>query len=131
MKKFGVSPVLLSVICSFCVGISAIVYVKKHNLDSFTVRNGVQQGYTIYSPCFNLYFCAMVDDRRRQCFQAGVNFCYHFGCKLVEDCTPKARLLRPCSTEFKFTNDVFYMPLPKKILRWLPPSLLLWPSCGV
>ena len=52
-----------------------------------------------------LYFCAMVDDWRRQCPQAGVTFCYHFGFKMVGDCNPKARLLRSCITLSKFEDD--------------------------
>ena len=31
---------------------------------------------------FNLYFCDMVDDWRRQCLQAGVAFCHCHGYKI-------------------------------------------------
>ena len=41
LKKFGVPPVLLSVIHSFHVDMKATVRVKGHSSDSFTVRNGV------------------------------------------------------------------------------------------
>ena len=40
---------------------------------------------TMVHVLFNLYFCAMVDDWRKHCPQAGVNFHYHHGHKLVGD----------------------------------------------
>ena len=88
LKKFDVPLVLLSVICSFHVDMRAAVRVQSS--DSFTVRNRVRQGCTIVSVLFNLYFCAMVDDWRKQCPQAGLTFFYCFGHKLVRHCTPKA-----------------------------------------
>ena len=60
---------LLLVICSFHEDTRGSVVVKGMCLDSFTVRNWVQQGCTMAPVLFNLYFCAraMVDGWRCQC----------------------------------------------------------------
>ena len=105
LERFGVPPVLLAVIRSFHVDMRAAVTVKGRCSDSFAVRNGVRQGCTIASVLFNLYLCAVVDDWRKQCPQAGVIFCYCHGRKPVGDRTPKSRLLRSCVTESKFADD--------------------------
>ena len=60
-RRSCVPPVLLSIICSFYVDMSAAILVKGHHSDSFTVRNGVWQGCTIIPVLFNVYFCAMVE----------------------------------------------------------------------
>ena len=130
LKKFGVPPVLLSVIHSFHVDMRAFVHVKGHSSDSFTVRNGVRQGCTMALVLFNLYVCAMVDDWRRQYPWAEVTFCYRYGRKLVRYCTPKAHLLRSCITESKFADDAALYASSCRDLRWLPHPLLLWLSCG-
>ena len=105
LERFGIPPVLLAMIRSFHVDMRAAVLVKGRYSDSFVVRNGVRQGCTIAPVLFNLYFCAMVDDWRKQCPQAGVTFCYRHGCKLIGDRTPKSQLLRSCVTASKFADD--------------------------
>ena len=105
LEKYGVPPVLLAVISSFYVDIRAAVFVKGRCSDSFTVRNRVRQECTIAPVLFNLYFCAMVADWRKQCPQADVTFCYCHGRKLVGDHTPKSQLLISCVMESKFADD--------------------------
>ena len=72
---------LLLVICSFHEDMRTFVHVKGMCLDSFTVRNGC----TMAPVLFNLYFCDMVADWRRQFPQAEVTFCYCHGHKVIED----------------------------------------------
>ena len=96
LERFGVPPVLLVVIRSFHVDVRAAVLIKGRYSDSFAVGNGVRQWCTIAPVLFNLYLCAMVDDWRKQCRQAGMTFCYCHGRKLVGDRTRKSRLLRSC-----------------------------------
>ena len=79
LKRFGVPPVLLSVVRSFHEGMRASVCVRGIVSDSFEVRNGVRQGCTIAPVLFSVYFCAVFDDWRRQCPQAGVSFRYSHG----------------------------------------------------
>ena len=74
LEMFGIPPVLLAVIRSFYVDMRAVVIVKGRYSDNFAVRNVVRQGCTIAIVLFNLYLCAMVDDWRKQCPQAGVTF---------------------------------------------------------
>ena len=69
-----------------CACVCARVCVKGKCSESFTVRNGVrksftkkngvQQGCIIAPILFNLYFCSMVADWRKQCPRASVTFFY-------------------------------------------------------
>ena len=60
-----------------------------------------------YSSCpfQSVLLCAMVDDWRKQCPQAGVTLYCRPGHKLVGDCTPKSQLLRDCVTQSKCADD--------------------------
>ena len=53
-------------------------------------------------PLKSVYFCAMVDNWKCQCPQAGVTFYYCHGRKLIGDHTPKSHLLQSYITESKF-----------------------------
>ena len=105
LEKYGVPPTLLSVVRSFREGMRASVRVRGNLSDSFEVCNGVRQGCTIAPVLFNLYFCAIFEDWRRQCSLAAVCFRYSHGRKLVGDRTAKSHLELSCITESRFADD--------------------------
>ena len=104
-EKYGVPPTLLSVVCSFHKGMRASVRVRGNISDSFEVHNGVRQGCTIAPVLFNLYFCAVFEDWRRQCSLAGMCFRYSHGRRLVGNRTAKSCLELSCITESQFADD--------------------------
>ena len=72
LKKYGVPPVMLSLIRSFHDDMTAVVRVSGGTTDEINIRNGLRQGCTIVPVLFNLYFAAMVACWRGQCPEAGV-----------------------------------------------------------
>ena len=59
-----------------CEGLSARVIVGQEFTASIGVCNRLCQGYTMASVLFNLFFIAVVDDRKRKCSTSKVEFRY-------------------------------------------------------
>jgi len=60
LRKYGVPPMMLSMIRSCHDGMTAVVRVSDGTTDSISVRNGLRQGCTMATVLFYLYFAAMV-----------------------------------------------------------------------
>jgi len=63
---------MLNIIKSFHEGMEAIVRVEGVITESFEVRKGLQQGFTMAPTLFNLYFNAMVSVWCERCGEIGV-----------------------------------------------------------
>lgn len=61
LEKYGVPPVMLSLIRSLHDGMKAVVRVGDSTTYEIEVTNGLRQGCTIAPTLFNLYFSAMVN----------------------------------------------------------------------
>jgi len=106
LQKYGVPPVMLSLIRSCHDGMTAVVRVSDGTTDSINIRNGLRQGCTMAPVLFNLYFAAMVACWRSCCPEAGVTVRYKIGRKLVGDRTAKTKLEVTEITESKYADDV-------------------------
>ena len=71
----------------------------------------LHQGCTMAPVLFSLYFGAVVDDWKRKCSTAGVEFRYELGHKLVGDRTRKSQLLHVASYLMLSLNHSFLMML--------------------
>ena len=92
LEKYGVPPVMLSLIKSLHEGMNAVVRVGDSITDPIAVSNGLRQGCTLAPMLFNLYFSAVVRCWRDRCPQAGITVKYRVGRKLVGDRTAKRSL---------------------------------------
>ena len=84
LQRYGVPPMILSLIRSCHDGMTAVVRVRDGTTDSISVRNGLRQGCTMAPVLFNLYFAAMVASWRGCCPEAGVTVRYKIGRKQRE-----------------------------------------------
>ena len=105
LEKYGVPPVMLSLIKSLHEGMNAVVRVGDSITDPIAVSNGLRQGCTLAPMLFNLYFSAVVRCWRDRCPQAGITVKYRVGRKLVGDRTAKRSLQEMCMTESQFADD--------------------------
>ena len=83
LRKYGVPPVMLSLIRSFHDDMTAVVRVSDGTTDDIHVRNGLRYRCTMAPVLFNLYLAAMVGCWRAHCFEAGVTVKHRMGRKLV------------------------------------------------
>ena len=117
LEKYGVPPIILSVIRSLHEGMTAVVRAGDSSTDAIEVTNGLRQGCTLAPTMFNLYISAMVRCWRDQCPQAGVTVKYRVGRKLVGDRTAKVRLQEVCVTESQFADDVALYATTREVLE--------------
>ena len=92
LQKYGVPPVMLSLIWSCHDGMTAVMRVSDGTTGDISIGNGLRQGCIIARVLFNLYFAAMIACWRSHCPEAGVTVKYKMGRKLVGDGTAKAKL---------------------------------------
>ena len=76
LRKYGVPPVMLSLIRSFHDNMTAMVRVSDGTTDDTHARNGLRQGCTMAPVLFSLYF---VGCWRAHCPEAGVTVKYRMG----------------------------------------------------
>ena len=103
LEKYGVLDVMIDLIRSLRVGMSAMVTVGGRTSKSFSVRNVSHQGCVIVPTLFILYFGLVIDRWLSLCQAAGVEVQFKMGGKLIGE-----RTRRPCSfvlSECLFAND--------------------------
>ena len=76
LERCGVPLRMLKIVKSFHEGMEAEVKIGDKLSDSFQVCNGLQQGCTLASTLFNIYFSAVVASWRSYCAEAGVDMLY-------------------------------------------------------
>ena len=82
LAKNGVSPSMLSVICSLHDCMKAEVTLDGQVAPDFEVSNGLCQDCIIASTLFNLYFSLFIEQWRVKCSEFGVEGFYKIGGKL-------------------------------------------------
>ena len=117
MKKYGVPPVMLSLIRSCHDDMTAVVRVNGGTTDEITIRNGLRRGCTMAPVLFNLYFAAMVACWRGHCPKTGITVRYRIGRRLVEDRTAKVRLEGTRIIESKFADDAALYAVIRQVVE--------------
>ena len=94
LEKYGIPPILLSIIGSLHDGMKAEVTFIGNLTPEFEVCNGLRHGYVIALSLFNLCFNLVISQWQKKGADFGVNTLYKCGGKLIGERTLKPDKLK-------------------------------------